>query len=48
MNVNTAILRSVLAVFLGIAALAELFTGSFLGAVVMLAGCFLISPPGGA
>lgn len=48
MQVLKDILRWLLAVFLGMAALGSLFSGSVLWALVMLLGCVIIAPPGGA
>lgn len=48
MQVLKDILRWLLAVFLGMAALDSLFSGSVVWALVMLLGCATIAPPGGA
>lgn len=48
MNIIYQVLRWIFAVLLGMAALGALLTGAFLGALVMLAGCAIIAPPGGA
>lgn len=48
MNAIKSIIRWLLAVFLGMASLGSLFTGNFLGALIMLVGCTVIAPPGGA
>ena len=48
MGALKAIVRWLLAIFLGLGALGSLISGSFLGALVMWIGCALIAPPGGA
>lgn len=47
MNIIYQVLRWLFAAFLAMAALGSLFTGAFLGALIMLAGCAIIAPPGG-
>lgn len=48
MAVLKAIIRWLLAAILGMAGLGALSTGDFKSALIMLAGCAVISPPGGA
>ena len=42
-----SILRWVFVVLFGMAALGALFSGAFLGFLVMAVGCAIIAPPGG-
>lgn len=48
MDVLKIVIRWLTAIFLSIASLGSLFTGNVLGALIMLAGCVLIAPAGGA
>ncbi len=48
MEVLKSVIRWLLAIFLGMTSLGSLFTGNFLGALIMLAGCAVIAPAGGA
>lgn len=47
MDVLKNVIRWLAAIFLGMASLGSLFTGNVLGALIMLAGCVLITPAGG-
>lgn len=48
MDVLKSVIRWLTVIFLGMASLGSLFTGNVLGALIMLAGCTLIAPVGGA
>ena len=48
MDVLKTVIRWLTAIFLSMASLGSLFTGNVLGALIMLAGCVLIAPAGGA